>query len=38
MIHTITHMLTLWRLVAALAVGVMLIAAAAFVLSVMTED
>lgn len=38
MIHTIVHVLTLWQLVIALAVGLMLISAAAFVLSVLTED
>lgn len=38
MIHTIVHVLSLWQLVAVLAVGVMMIAAAAFVLSVLTED
>ena len=38
MIHTITHVLSLWQLVAVLAGGLMVIAAAAFVLSVLTED
>ena len=38
MIHTIVHVLSLWQLVIVLAAGVMMIAAAAFVLSVLTEE
>lgn len=38
MIHTIVHVLSLWQLVAMLAVAVMMLAAAAFVMAVMTED
>ena len=38
MIHTIVHVLSIWQLVIVLVVGLMVIAAAAFVLSVMTED
>lgn len=37
-IHTIVHVLSLWQLVAVLAVALVMLAAAAFVLSVMTED
>jgi hypothetical protein len=38
MIHTIVHVLSLWQLVVVMAVAVVMLAAAAFVLSVMTED
>lgn len=38
MIHTIVHVLSLWQLLILLAAGLMLIAAAAFVLAVLTED
>lgn len=41
MIHTIVHVLTLWELLGLLAGGLaalMVIAAAAFVIDVMTED
>lgn len=38
MIHTIVHVLSLWQLVAVLAVALVMIASAAFVLAVLTED
>lgn len=38
MIHAIIHVLSLWQLLIVLAAGLMLISAAAFVLSVLKED